>query len=122
MCSLTGITYMNVIDRASNTLELLWFFQEAYTSANPATGRPCLEVGDTIVMDNCPILHYLFSASLPVFIRKCLIIPVPCFVLAKPFGIWPTTFPSFTTAIAFLSCSFCGSCFKFRTSPNLICQ
>ena len=57
MCSLTGVTYMNIIDGPSNTFEFLNFFQEAYASINPATGRPCLEVGDTIVMDNCPIHH-----------------------------------------------------------------
>jgi hypothetical protein len=58
MCSLTGVTCMNIVDGPSNTLEFLRFFQEAYTSMNPETGRPCLEVGDTIVMDNCPIHHY----------------------------------------------------------------
>ena len=57
LCSLTGVTYMNIIDGPSNTVEFLRFFDEAYTSVNPATGRPCLEVGDTIVMDNCPIHH-----------------------------------------------------------------
>ena len=57
MCSLTGVTYINVVDGPSNTLEFLRFFEEAYMSINPATGRPCLEVGDTIVMDNCPIHH-----------------------------------------------------------------
>ena len=57
MCSLTGVKYINIIDGPSNTFEFLNFFQEAYASIDPATGRPCLEVGDTIVMDNCPIHH-----------------------------------------------------------------
>ena len=56
MCSLTGVTYMNVIDGPSNT-GISAVFSEAYMSINPATGRPCLEVSDTIVMDNCPIHH-----------------------------------------------------------------
>ena len=38
LCSLTGVTYMNIIDGPSNTLEFLRFFEEAYTSVNPATG------------------------------------------------------------------------------------
>ena len=57
MCSLTGVTYMNIIDGPSNTFEFLNFFQETHASMNPATDRPCLEVGDTIVMDNCTIHH-----------------------------------------------------------------
>ena len=70
MCSLTGVTYMNVIDGPSNTLEFLRFFQEAYTSINPSTGRPCIEVGDTIVMDNCPIHHYEGERILRDFLNE----------------------------------------------------
>ena len=33
------------------------FFEEAYNSTNSNTGRPCLEVGDIVVMDNCPFHH-----------------------------------------------------------------
>ena len=58
MCGLTGVTYMNTVNGASNTFEFLQFFEEAYNSINPNTGRPCLEVGDIIVMDNCPFHHY----------------------------------------------------------------
>lgn len=57
MCGLNGIGYMNTVDGPSNTLEFLRFFEEAYNSFNPLTGRPCLEVGDVVVMDNCPIHH-----------------------------------------------------------------
>ena len=59
MCGLTGISYMNTIDGPSNTVEFLRFFEEAYNSFNPITGRPCLEVGDVVVMDNCPFHHNL---------------------------------------------------------------
>ena len=64
MCSLTGITFVNVIDGLSNSLEFLRFFQEAYTSVNPGTGRPCLQPGNTIVMDNCPIHHHVVDCCL----------------------------------------------------------
>ena len=57
LCSLLGVTYMNTINGPSNTTDFLRFFEEAYNSVNPNTGRPCLEVGDTIVMDNCPFHH-----------------------------------------------------------------
>ena len=51
LCCLTGVTYMNTVFAAANTLDFLQFFEEAYNSLNPVTLRPCLEVGDTIVMD-----------------------------------------------------------------------
>ena len=53
ICGLTGVTYMNTVNGPSNTLEFLRFFEEAYNSTNPNTPRPCLEVGDIVVMDNC---------------------------------------------------------------------
>ena len=52
LCPLTGVTHMNTVDEAANTLDFLQFFEEAYNALNPVTLRPCLEVGDTIVMDN----------------------------------------------------------------------
>ena len=51
LCCLTGVTYMNTVFAAANTLDFLQFFEEAYNSLNPVTLRPCLEVRDTIVMD-----------------------------------------------------------------------
>lgn len=57
MCGLTGVTYVNTVQGPSNTLEFLRFFEEAYNSINPLTLRPCLDVGDVIVMDNCPFHH-----------------------------------------------------------------
>lgn len=51
LCSLSGVTYMNTIDGRSNTTVFLRFFEETYNSANSNTGRPCLEVGDTIVLN-----------------------------------------------------------------------
>ena len=57
LCSLFGVTYANIVDGPSNTTEFLRFFEEAYNSVHPTTGRPCLEAGNTIVMDNCPFHH-----------------------------------------------------------------
>ncbi len=42
MCGLTGVTYMNIVNGPSNTLEFLCFFEQAYNSTAPNTGRPCL--------------------------------------------------------------------------------
>lgn len=46
----------------------LQFFEEAYNSLNPVTLRPCLEVGDTIVMDNCPMHHHQGGRILQEFL------------------------------------------------------
>jgi len=53
---LAGVTYMNTVDGVANTLQFLQFFEEAYDAPNPVTLRPCLEVRDTIVMDNLPCI------------------------------------------------------------------
>jgi hypothetical protein len=45
------------VNGPSNTMEFLRFFEEAFNSINPNTGRPCLEFGDVIIMDNCPFHH-----------------------------------------------------------------
>ena len=47
MHAVTGVTYMNTVFGAANTLDFLQFFEEAYNSLNPVTLRPCLEVGQT---------------------------------------------------------------------------
>ena len=60
---------MNTVDRAANTLDFLQFFEEAsYNSLNPVTLRPCLEVGETIVMDNCPTHHHQGGRILQEFL------------------------------------------------------
>ena len=41
----------------SNTFEFLRFFEDAFHSFDPNTGRPCLQPGDVIVMDDCPFHH-----------------------------------------------------------------
>ena len=57
MCSLTGVTYVNTVNGAADTIDFLHFFEEAFHSVNPRTGRPCLEPGSIIVMDNCATHH-----------------------------------------------------------------
>ena len=67
MCGLTGITYMNIIDGAADTLDFLEFFGQAAQAEN-MFGRPALEVGDTVIMDNCPTHHNLGGEILKEFL------------------------------------------------------
>ena len=57
MCSLTGVTYVNTVNGASDTVDFLNFFEEASSSGNPRTRRPCLQPGSVVVMDNCRTHH-----------------------------------------------------------------
>ena len=52
LVSLDGPEYYNLIDGATNTMQFLQVFEEAGNCVNLQTGRPCLQVGDIIVMDN----------------------------------------------------------------------
>lgn len=57
MCSMTGVDYANTVNGAADTIDFLHFFEQACNSANPRTGRLCLDPGSIIVMDNCPTHH-----------------------------------------------------------------
>ena len=60
MHSRFGVDYFNVIDGASNSLELINFFNELIDLNNEKITnglRPILIPGDTIIMDNCPFHH-----------------------------------------------------------------
>lgn len=57
LAGLNGIEYMNTVHGPSDTLIFLDFFGQAGKAANIETGRPALEVGDIIFMDNCPFHH-----------------------------------------------------------------
>ena len=59
MCGLAGVAYMNIIDGGADTLDFLEFFEQAAEAVN-IYGRPALEVGDIVVMDNCPTHHMQF--------------------------------------------------------------
>lgn len=54
--SMSGVDYFNLLDGASNGLEMLMFFEEALT-LNRADGSAVLEHGDYVVMDNCGFHH-----------------------------------------------------------------
>ena len=58
LVSLNGVEYYNILDGATNTATFLNFFFEASEATNPATGRPSIEVGDTVVLDNLAVHHY----------------------------------------------------------------
>ena len=59
---------MNMVNCHSNTTEFLRFF-EACNSVHPRTSRPCLEAGNTIVMDNCPFDHNDKEHALRKFLK-----------------------------------------------------
>ena len=58
LVSLNGPEYYNLINGVTNTLHFLEFFEEASNVTDVVTGRPCLEVGDIIVMDNLSSHHF----------------------------------------------------------------
>ena len=58
LVSLTGPEYFNLVDGATNTVEFLNFFSEAAEVVNVTTGRPALDHGDIIVMDNLAVHHF----------------------------------------------------------------
>ena len=58
LAGLNGVEYINTIHGPSDTLVFLDFFGQAGKAANIETGRPAPEVGDIVVMDNCPTHHY----------------------------------------------------------------
>ncbi len=52
-----GVVNFNILDRPSNGLEMLNFFQECLTIVDPVYGNPVLGQGDIVVMDNCGFHH-----------------------------------------------------------------
>ena len=69
LAGLDGVKYANIIDGASNTVEFLNFFEEAANAGDFSTGLPALNVGDTVVLDNCPIHHYDGERALEGFLN-----------------------------------------------------
>ena len=69
LAGLDGVKYANVIDGASNTVEFFNFFEEAANAGDFSTGLPALNVGDTVVLDNCPIHHYDGERALESFLN-----------------------------------------------------
>ncbi|KAK3739434.1 hypothetical protein QZH41_015588 [Actinostola sp. cb2023] len=64
LAGLNSVEYMNTIDVPSDTVGFLTFFGQAGNAANIASGRPALEVGDMVVMDNCPTHHHAGGEAL----------------------------------------------------------
>ena len=58
LVSLNGPEYYNVVNGATSTVRFLSFFEEAGEAVDIETGRPCLEVGDIVIMDNLSSHHY----------------------------------------------------------------
>ena len=58
LVSYEGPQFYNLVDRATNTVEFLSFFQEAAGATFLQTLRPVLDVGNTIVVDNLVVHHY----------------------------------------------------------------
>ena len=58
LVSLNGPEYYNLIDGATNTLQVLNFFDEPWNCVNLQSGRPCLQVGDIVIMDNLSAHHF----------------------------------------------------------------
>ena len=56
LCGYFGVNYYNIIEGASNGLELLQFFTEALEERYE-DGNPKIDAGDIIVMDNCGFHH-----------------------------------------------------------------
>ncbi|CAB3997076.1 Ankyrin repeat domain-containing 34B [Paramuricea clavata] len=57
LVGIDGLKYANIIDGACDTLEFLRGFSDALRTIDPQTERPVIEVGDVIVIDNCPTHH-----------------------------------------------------------------
>ena len=57
MIGVEGLLYANTENGASDTLKFLNFFGEASNSFGP-NGRPVLEYGDYLFLDNCSAHHY----------------------------------------------------------------
>ena len=57
LVGIDGMKYANLIDGACDTVEFLRFFSDALRTTDPYTQRPVIEVGDTIVVDDCATHH-----------------------------------------------------------------
>jgi hypothetical protein len=70
LISLNGPEYFNILNGATDTIHFFNFFWEASQSVNELSGRPCLEVGDIVVMDNLAVHHYDGGLVLEEFLDK----------------------------------------------------
>lgn len=69
LAGMEGVKYANIVDGPADTVDFLRFWEEAARAGDFMTGRPVLEVGDIIVMDNCPTHHNLGGQVLSDFLE-----------------------------------------------------
>lgn len=62
---------MNTVNGASDTTDFPNFFGEAGNVVNIETERPALEIGDIVVMDNCPTHHFAGGEALQKLLSDC---------------------------------------------------
>lgn len=70
LAGLEGVKYANIVDGASATIHFLNFWGEAANTGDIITGRPTLEVGDIVIMDNCATHHYDGGTMLERFLEE----------------------------------------------------
>ena len=70
LAGLEGVVYANTFKAAANTLHMLQFLEQAARAGNVVTQRPALELGDVVVMDNCPTHHYQGEEVLTEFLNE----------------------------------------------------
>ena len=58
LISVQGAEYFTLLDGATDTIRFWDFFQEVCQAADQVSGRPAIEVGDVVVMDNLAVHHY----------------------------------------------------------------
>lgn len=80
LCGLENIMYANTVRGATDTMRFLQFFHEA--SQNFQTdGRPVLEYGDHIVMDNCATHRFVGGEILGEWLDEigCVLVYLPTY-------------------------------------------
>ncbi len=80
LCGLQNIMYANTVRGATNTVGFLQFFHEASQNFQP-DGRPILEYGDHIIMDNCATHRFLGGEILGEWLDDigCVLVYLPTY-------------------------------------------
>ena len=53
-----GVSYFNILDGPTNTIQFLNFFDEVCQNTSPTAERPLLDCGDTVIVDNLSCHHF----------------------------------------------------------------
>ena len=80
MCGLENIMYANTVGGATDTIRFLQFFHEASQNIQ-ADGRPILEYGDHIIMDNCATHRFVGGEILGEWLDEigCVLVYLPTY-------------------------------------------